>query len=438
MDTTQTLRRILLSSTTCLLVLSTNASASDHMNGNALQQEMQSLKQRLAQLEKQLHTVKGKQKENESAYTVVMKPGPLIKAKDGSFSAKLDGFVQMDSAFFTGSTADHPDGTSIKRARIGLKGNLAHDWGYRLLTEFGDNQAKLVDGNLSYNGLDKLKLTIGQFKEPFSLEQLTPAKYFTFLEKASLASLSPKRSIGLAGHYTVKNWNLTAGLFGENVNKKRSNDEGHAVTGRITYAPWHEKSKVLHFGLAGTWRGIDGESSTVRYKSAAENGISTLKSVDTGKLANAESTQAAGLELLGIYGPYSLQAEYIRRQVSFTNQPDASFDAYYLQASWLLTGESRPYKFKKGAIGRQKVSQPFSLKDGGLGAWEIAARHSVLDLSDDTVSGGTMRNSTVGVNWYANDYVKTMVNYVHSRTDSEAPLADDTAHIVMLRAQFEF
>ena len=90
---------------------------------------------------------------------------------------------------------------------------------------------------------------------------------------------------------------------------------------------------------------------------------------------------------------------------------DPRFWAASLQASYFLTGEHRPYKASDGAFTRVKPLKNYS-KDGGQGAWELAARLSYMNLNDGDVSGGRLRDLTLGVNWYLNPNVRTMWNYI--------------------------
>ncbi|MDA7950448.1 MAG: OprO/OprP family phosphate-selective porin, partial [Pirellulaceae bacterium] len=48
----------------------------------------------------------------------------------------------------------------------------------------------------------------------------------------------------------------------------------------------------------------------------------------------------------------------------------------------------------------------------GMGAWQLTARYSVLDLNDEAVNGGTGREAIVGLNWYWNPHAKMQLNYL--------------------------
>jgi len=74
-----------------------------------------------------------------------------------------------------------------------------------------------------------------------------------------------------------------------------------------------------------------------------------------------------------------------------------------------------------------KPNDPFSLSSGGWGALEIAGRYSYADLNDEinTFSGGLLvgtrggieENWTVGVNWYPNQFIRFMLNYINVDVD---------------------
>jgi phosphate-selective porin OprO/OprP len=77
-------------------------------------------------------------------------------------------------------------------------------------------------------------------------------------------------------------------------------------------------------------------------------------------------------------GPFSLQGEYIHSQVARLQAKDLGFDGAYVQGSWFLTGESRPYKVKNGTFG---AIDPLN----DYGAWEFATRYSWIDLNSKDI-----------------------------------------------------
>jgi phosphate-selective porin OprO/OprP len=91
-----------------------------------------------------------------------------------------------------------------------------------------------------------------------------------------------------------------------------------------------------------------------------------------------------------------------------------------------------------------------SLYQGGPGAWQVAARFSVLDLDDRTILGGQEHNWTLGINWFANPYIRFSANYIwvnnnNSATNNSANLhsdetsaGDDDPQILQIRAQIDF
>ena len=73
--------------------------------------------------------------------------------------------------------------------------------------------------------------------------------------------------------------------------------------------------------------------------------------------------------------------------------PKASFNGSYAFASLFLTGETRPYLVEEGEFDR-------IVPKSSIGAWEIAARVSGIDLNDPSV----------GVNVLGGKAPKTPVN----------------------------
>ena len=73
----------------------------------------------------------------------------------------------------------------------------------------------------------------------------------------------------------------------------------------------------------------------------------------------------------------TLAAEYTLSPRGRSPGPgDPHFSGYYVQASWALTGETRPYDHGCGCFGELQPSAPFTFKHGGTGAFEVGARYS--------------------------------------------------------------
>ena len=146
----------------------------------------------------------------------------------------------------------------------------------------------------------------------------------------------------------------------------------------------------------------------------ADTGNLTNNGGTTGKAHTLNNYYRVGAEAAGIYGPFSVQSEFMGTGLHGTGYTSSDFLlGYYATASYFLTGESRTYDAKKGAFGRQKANKNFSLKNGGWGAWEIATRFDALDMNTTNVSGGKLQEATVALNWYLNPHVRMMLDYSH-------------------------
>lgn len=166
--------------------------------------------------------------------------------------------------------------------------------------------------------------------------------------------------------------------------------------------------------------------------------VTNLEAIDTAQITLEERIQA-------VQGPLSVQSEAVVAVVDRTGAMSTlELPGGYFQVGYFLTGEHRPYDRKAGAIDRLKPFEGFfwvCTCDGqsayGMGAWEIAARTSYIDLNDSNVRGGQMTDVTLGVNWFWNPYTKLAANYIHSFTDNPT-FGDTNTSIYAVRAQIDF
>lgn len=374
----------------------------------------------------------------DSEVQVSTKGGLEVSDTDGEFSFKLGGRIMIDTAWYQEDKNKLGDGTELRRLRLGAEGVLFNDWAYKLSLDFANGDVDVKDAIIRYNGFNPVKITVGHFKEPFSLEEQTSSNYFTFMERAIPNAFSPDRAIGIEARSHGKIWTAAGGLFGEAFDDYVDNEssESWAATGRFTLVPWLEKTRVLHFGSAFTHRLVNNKGE-VKFNIRPESHITDVKYLNTDDIADVSSITGAGFEAAGVIGPWSLQAEYIYAGLNRDgNMEDLAFDGWYLYGSWFLTGESRKYKFEKGGFGKVKPHHNY-------GAWEMAIRYSTLDLNDGLVTGGDSNIWTLGLNWYINSQLRVMANYSFVNNDINANdngslAGNDNPQLFQMRVQAYF
>ncbi len=362
--------------------------------------------------------------EDETGYE-----GFRFRSPDGQFSLRFFGVLDNDWAFFSADRDVRSagrafnNGAELRRARFGLKGRL-YDWiGFKLSFDFGSVGGGIKDAYFQgsgFPGVDHIR--IGHFKEPFGLEQRTGSGSLTFMERSLTGALAPGRNIGIMAFdsFHKKRATWAAGIFRETNSSAFAEDlsggQEFAFTSRVTWLPWYEKKgrRFLHLGAAVSFRNAD--DGFERFRVRPESHLAP-RIVDTGKFP-AGSIQLGGLEAALVYGPASLQAEYNAARVGEPKRASPVFTGYYVQASWLLTGENRRYKNSIGSFSEVLPEQPFQPKGGGGGAWELATRFSSIDLQDAGIPGGEAQDLTFGINWYLNPQLRFQANYVISNLDT--------------------
>ncbi len=356
---------------------------------------------------------------------------------DGDFKVRVGGRVQADYNAFDSDITKLGSGSEIRRGRLFVSGTMWQAWQYKFQYDFTGTGIKgIKDAWIRYRGTGPGAITAGHFKEPFSLENMTSSKYTMFIERSLPAAFLPGRSIGLAYAAHGQDWSANAGVFGKGVDDAGANDEGYAVSGRVTWAPLHNHDNTLHLGLAASHRDT-GSVNTLHLKSKPEAHAAALNLVDSGSL-DVSSYNRYGLEAAWLHGPFALQSEYMRVGLNrkLAGNPDPDFHGWYVEGSWFLTGESRHYKASSGSF--SKVTPKGIVGQGGIGAWEVGMRFSSIDLSDADIMGGEEQNLTVGLNWYTTPNIRFMANYVDVLNVDGGTHNGDQPSAFLLRGQIEF
>lgn len=389
----------------------------------------------------------------------------------GVFQADAVAFSQDDAN--QASYGDIQNGAGFRRARLGAKGAVANNMNYFFQMDFGAfGRPTFTDVWVDWTDLPFFgTIRAGQWKQPFSLEVVSSFRYTTFMERSSMfQAFDPFRHIGL-GFYNhsddlMTTWAASIFRTGQDqFGNSISTDGGNGFSGRLTHLAWWDEASegrgYLHLGVGYFLN--NPPRDTVRFRSIPEifvgehagGAVGTSSQaipgalngtpffVDTLNLTDVNIVNTPGLELLYVHGPFSLQSEAMLVVVGRENSPTATLGGGYAQIGWFLTGEHRPYDRVAGAIDRVKPFEDFFWVNtsggrvSGLGAWEVAARYSYIDLNDSGVSGGIMQNATAGINWYCNPYCKVVFNYIHSFVNDRNGIPSE-ANAWGLRTQLDF
>ncbi|MEM7049652.1 MAG: porin [Acidobacteriota bacterium] len=359
--------------------------------------------------------------------------GHKIENSEKGHKLKFGGRIMADYSFADADevSSSVEDGFEFRRARLFFSGTIYERVEFKAQYDFAGGDANIRD---LYIGIKNEwgSIRFGHQFEPFSLQALTSSKYIAFLERAlPVEAFSPGRNSGVRLHGSqgdTLNWGVgafyDADSFGDSTDEDRVN-----VTGRIGFRPFYQDkgARMLHLGVAAT---VKDTESTLRFRSRPEAHLSD-RFVNTGNFA-ADGATLLGGELAGVFGPFWFSGEYMQADADAPAVGDPTFDGYYVQAGYYLTGEHRRFKPSGGAFDRQKPKNIFG-KDSGVGAWEIAARISSLDLNDGAVTGGEIDNYSLALNWYLNPATRMMINYVHADVDTVGE-----ADFILLRWSLDF
>ena len=169
-----------------------------------------------------------------NAEVKVSTKGGNLKVTSGESSIQFGGRIQYDYNRAEENGDVDEDNFDVRRARVDIKGNVNNDWGYKIDYNLDDNEFE--DLYIQYKGWGKAaKVTIGNHRQHFGLNDQTSSKDISILERAALSELfAPGRSEGVSLSGEL-NGNVTyaVGAFFEDVDE---DDDGEEIgfSGRVT------------------------------------------------------------------------------------------------------------------------------------------------------------------------------------------------------------
>ncbi|HEX7777479.1 MAG TPA: porin, partial [Parvibaculum sp.] len=345
---------------------------------------------------------------------------PLLQSPDGRFTFSVRALGQFDNAYYdqsdsaarlsTANGGSLSSGSNFRRAQVGFAGKIFGDWSYLFNFDFGgsggnESQGRVQAVYVEYDGFKPFALRVGAFPPPAGIEDGTPAGDTIFLERNSPSDVARNIAGGdgrdaitaqYAGDEFFAALSLTGGKAADTTAYA---GEQMALLARISDLVYFDDDWRLLVGVNGTdvfsppTANTVGPAAThtIAFSTAPEITVddTAAKLVNTGAIG-ADSVRQWGVETAVQWRNLYAQGGYFGYGIERADGlPNPDFDGWYLQGTWIVTGERRGYSTANGAFTSPKPSVPFSLDGGGPGAWELAVRYSDLDLNYNEGKAGS-------------------------------------------------
>lgn len=398
-------------------------------------------------------------------------------------NVRMTGFFQLDAGFFSQNTNSLnqfgrvQNDSGFRRTRLAAVGDVSDNVSYMIEMDFAfPGRPSFMDVFMDLHGVPIVgNVKIGQWRQPFGMDNLTSVRELTFLERPLSFGFAPFRETGI-GFYDLNDaetitWAASAYGYPADAWGNAFGNKGFGTAERITalLMDQDESRHLLHVGFdhCYTVPGPNGVAyrNTNEYGAPFGSGVAPTFPgaaggggsvgdlplfVNTGPLLfnNANLFNA---ELAGVYNSFHWQSELTYSVVDFAGGT-VTLPSYYARAAYILTGEVRPYNKRAAVLGRIKPLNPWT-RCGGCGAWEIAGQYSYINLNPaapfqtraqepaqpggpNIAWGGAMNNYSTALNWYINNYTKFQLEYILS--DMNRGGVDSMMSTMCMRAQLDF
>jgi phosphate-selective porin OprO and OprP len=251
---------------------------------------------------------------------------------------------------------------------------------------------------------------VGRMKEGISLYKIMSGYDGMTMERFTFSDVIPLfgdgvKWLGYLPKYHVL-WNL--GGFTDAVSENETWQTYRSqVVGRAVYVRLDSDTagKVMHIGAA-VHVGKP-QNDTLQLKSKPEV-FEAPNFLDTKPFPATQAT-IAGLESYYRKGSFIVGGEYYGEWVKSPQTDNPFFNGGAVMASWLITGEVRPYATPAGIF--QSITPRRPVTKGGKGALESVIVVSYSNYDADTLSGGKFWRVTPMVNWYLDDHLRLEFEY---------------------------
>ncbi len=407
----------------------------------AADDEVQLLRKQLAEqrqfmeaLEKRLQGLEGKEKERkttgiEAGYTKPESPvrrgftakdiydgGFFVRAEDGSFSLKVNGFAQVRYTFFEPEKGKSNHNFDVALARLAFSGTvfdpaLSYFLQYEASTFGNNNRTNMLDWWMKYTFSEQLAVQAGRFILPYSRQFYTHPGNLLFSDlSAADYAFNLQRAVGAHVGGKVQRLaydvSVTNSIRALDAGGQQNVGDELAVLGRVEVdvleqygyletSPTPASAPQLSVGLAAAFNPIDEASF---FQNVMPGDRTTNVTLDAGFRVDRLTVQGAG---------------YYRRNNLKSMGSDSDDWGYYGQLGYYLVPER----------------------------WELAGRVSGVDfeLPNNPLVSGDVTEYTLGLNYYLYGHnAKIQMDYSFLDNERFFSRSSLSNHLLRLQTQFLF
>jgi phosphate-selective porin OprO/OprP len=400
---------------------------------------------------------------------------PTITSGDKRFSMILRVRWQNDLAMFmqdspsslpSGAKKDLASGMVTRRAHLGVQGYAFKDFWYEYRYNLGGTDveaAGLSLARVSYVGIPGVRLNVGVIEPAFMMEGTMSSSQLPFMERPEIDNIAAdafgagdaRRGIEFVyqkAGFLKPDDNLvfmaayTGGTTAANTGHTLGTDESTQALSRLSYRLWNEGASNLvlgsSFAYAFNQRGMSFQDRP-QIRVSGERLIGSSVALPTG--VNSMEGMMYAFDASANYDNFWVGGEWAKftAVVPGAATYNPSFSGWYVEGSWILTGETKGYTVTAlnneiGGWSGPKVANPFSFDGDSWGAWELVARYSDTNLNDTAgatkYTGGEEKIFNTGINWYLNNQIRLGTYYQY--VDVDRLNAGQKFSVIGMRLQF--
>jgi phosphate-selective porin OprO/OprP len=379
-------------------------------------------------------------------FTAGWQDGFVVQSSNSDYRLVLGLTAQADGRFSLDDPLPIVNTFTIRKMRPTLSGRVAKYFDFKVMPDFGNGTAVLLDAYFDIRFSPKLRVRAGKDKTPVGYELLQGDPYLLFPERALASSLVPNRDVGfqVQGDLSPRFY-YAAGIFNGVPDASSSTTDVDPnnrkdFAGRFVWQPFRSAPP------AGALNGLG-----LQIGGSAGNQAGPLPSFRT-SVGQTYFSYAAGAAARGdrrrlspavfyYYKSFGVFAEYMRSTQAVTRAgtgADVTNQAWDVTGSIVLTGEPAGDRGVRPTNG-------FDPANGHWGALQLVARYSALTVDREIFDRGfaaatasrKARSFTLGANWYPVAFIKYYATFERTSFDGgNAPRPAE--NVILFRAQVAF